>query len=68
MSYAMMVRESVSEYSELEIIDAHKLYKEKLENISEKAYCEPHQPNKIFGWCFFFKTSYTLYQYSTSLI
>lgn len=38
MSYAMMVRESVSEYSKLEIIDSHTLYKEKFDNISEKAY------------------------------
>jgi len=38
MSYAMMVKESVSNYSELEIVDAHKLYKEKFSNIPQEAF------------------------------
>ena len=38
MSYAMMIRENVGKYPELKIIDAHKLYKEKFNTISEKAF------------------------------
>ena len=38
MSYAMMVRGNVRKYPELKIIDAHKLYKEKFNSISEKAF------------------------------
>jgi len=38
MSYAIMIKENIREYSELKIIDAHKLYKEKFNNISEQAF------------------------------
>ena len=38
MSYAMMIKENISKYPDLKIIDAHKLYKEKFSDISEQAY------------------------------
>ena len=38
MSYAMMIKENIRKYPELKIIDAHKLYKEKFNSISEQAF------------------------------
>jgi len=38
VSYAMMIKENIRKYPELKIIDAHKLYKEKFNNISEQAF------------------------------
>jgi len=38
MSYAMMVKDNIRKYPELKIIDAHKLYKEKFNSISEQAF------------------------------
>jgi len=38
MSYAMMIKDNIRKYPELKIIDAHKLYKEKFNNISEQAF------------------------------
>lgn len=38
MSYAAMVMNNVKEYPELKIIDAHKLYQEKFNDVSEQAF------------------------------
>lgn len=38
MSFSTMVREKINEYSELEIIDTHKIYTSKCKNIPEQTY------------------------------